>query len=238
MLRFSCTAWVGTIVFLAAVAAANRASAQPEDGSFPTKSSSNSGRMSCGAKIECVTPDGHPGRISKLPIQDPNATALIMEDDTVTCVLKEGETDFVIELPHVSVPDRFTFLNENGNAHGELKISVSNQRLAPKSPHWKEVDGVIPFSHKRLFGVSLLGIEAKYVRLSFKVEKQPAVASNSVQPDHGLTDTMSATVKPVNPFSRSALDSAMNGAIAPIRSAPVLASSVISSVAPLRWSSN
>jgi len=238
MLRFSCTAWVGTIAFLAAVAVADRAVAKSENGSSPTKPSSNFGRMNCGAQIECVTPDGHPGRISKLPVQDPNATALIMEDDTVTCVLKEGETNFVIELPDVAVPDRFTFLNENGKAHGELKISVSNQRLSPNSPDWKEVDGVIPFSHKRLFGVSLLGIEAKYVRLSFRVEKQPAaVASNSAQADHGLTDITSAT-KPVNPFSDSALDRAMNASIAPIRSAPVLASSIVSSVAPLRLASH
>ena len=238
MLRFSCTAWVGTIAFFAAVAVADRSVADTENSSSPTKPSSNSSRMNCGAHIECVTPDGQPGRISKLPLQDPNATALIMEDDTVTCVLKEGETNFVIELPHVAVPDRFTFLNENGKAHGELKISVSNQRLAPKSPHWKEVDGVIPFAHKRLFGVSLLGIEAKYVRLSFKVEKQTSVASNTVQADDGLTNPTSAAAKAVNPFSRSALDSAVNAMIAPIRPAPILASSIVSSVAPLRLTSN
>ena len=232
MLRFSCTAWVGTFVFFAVVAVADPTFAKSQNGS-----SANSGRMNCGAQIECLTPDGHPGRISKLPVQDPNATALIMEDDTVTCVLKEGETNFVIELPHVAVPDRFTFLNENGKAHGELKISVSNQRLSPNSPDWKEVDGVIPFSHKRLFGVSLLGIEAKYVRLSFRVEKQSAVALNSVQPDIGLTAT-TTTARPVNPFSKSALDAAMNASIAPIRSAPVLASSIVSSVAPLRLASH
>src|SRR4029077_9574689 len=131
-------------------------------------------RMNCGAQIECLTPDGHPGRISRLPLQDPTATALIMEDDPVTCLLQEGETNFVIQLPDVAVPDRFTFLNENGKAHGELRIAVSNRRLATNSGEWKEVEGVIPFTHKRLFGVSLLGIEAKYVRLSFRVEKQSA----------------------------------------------------------------
>lgn len=190
-------------------------------------------RMNCGAQIECVTPDGHFGRISRLPVQDPTAAALIMEDDTVTCVLKEGETNFVIELPEVAVPDRFTFLNENGRARGELKISVSNHRLAPTSPEWKDVEGIIPFSHKRLFGVSLLGIEAKFVRLSFRVEKQapPAAAG------HGLTDNSRSTLK-ATAFADSALDEALNSALTEqIRANPVLVSSIVASVAPLATNS-
>src|SRR3982751_5782843 len=59
-------------------------------------------RMNCGAQIECVTPDGQFGRISRLPVRDPRAAALIMKVDTVTCVLQEGETNFVIELPDVA----------------------------------------------------------------------------------------------------------------------------------------
>jgi hypothetical protein len=174
MVRSSCNPWVGKLVFLTAIATLNQgpfaAGAQPD---------ASPSRMNCGALIECLTPDGHLGRISRLPLQDPTATALIMEDDTVTCVLQEGETNFVIRLTGVAVPDRFTFLNENGKAHGELRISVSNQRLAPNSSKWKDVEGVIPFAHKRLFGVSLLGIEAKYVRLSFRVEKQAPIASSN-----------------------------------------------------------
>jgi hypothetical protein len=137
----------------------------------PTAQIKDRARMNCGAQIECVTPDGHAGQVSRLPVQEPTATALIMDDDTVTCLLPEGETNFVIELPQTALPERFTFLNENAGAQGELRIAVSNQRLAAKSPEWTEVDGVIPFAHKRLFGVSLLGIEAKFVRLSFHVEK-------------------------------------------------------------------
>lgn len=190
--------------------------------------------MNCGAQIECVTPDGQFGRISRLPAQDPTAAALIMDDDTVTCALQEGETNFVIELPDVAVPDRFTFLNENGRARGELKISVSNQRLAPRSPEWKDVEGVIPFSHKRLFGVSLLGIEAKYVRLSFRVEKQGPIAAAS----HGLTDNLRSTLK-ATAFADSALHEALNSALtAQTRSNPVLLSSIVSSVGPLSSGSN
>jgi hypothetical protein len=190
------------------------------------------GRMNCGAQIECMTPDGQIGHISRLPAQDPTAVALITQDDTVTCALQEGETNFVIELPNVALPDRFIFLNENGAARGELKISVSNQPLPPNSSKWTDVEGVIPFFHKRLFGVSLLGIEAKYVRVTFHVDKQSG-AENAV-----------ARVSPSSPqaahrgveFQGSALDDALNSTFGTshARPNPVLLSYITSSVGPLR----
>jgi|tagenome__1003787_1003787.scaffolds.fasta_scaffold20989851_4 hypothetical protein len=224
----TCTKSAGATLFIVLVQAAAACSALAGN---PASSS----RMNCGAQIECLTPDGQVGRISKLPVQDPTATALIMEDDTVTCVLQEGETNFVIELPDVSVPDRFTFLNENGKARGELKISVSNQRLAPNSAAWKEVEGVIPFAHKRLFGVSLLGIEAKYVRLSFRVDKQTPIASS--QPINQASDTKSvaASAAASASFSKSAFDEALNSTFSrEPRSNLVLLGCIVSSVAPLR----
>ena len=192
-------------------------------------------RMNCGAHIECITPDGQPGRISKLAAPDPTAAALIMEDDTVTCVLQEGETSFVIELPDAAVPDRFTFLNENGKARGELKIAVSDQRLAPDSADWKPVEGVIPFAHKRLFGVSLIGIGAKYVRLCFRVDKQDAEALPVGGQDRpSLTGSDRANNSHFQ-FSTSALNAALNSTLPiPSRAEPVLLSSVLASVAPLR----
>ena len=66
--------------------------------------------------------------------------------------------------------DRFTFVNENAAAHGELRIAVSNYRLPADSSKWTEVQGVIPFARKRLFNLSMLGVEAKYVRFSFHVD--------------------------------------------------------------------
>jgi hypothetical protein len=233
MVRFSAKTSVGTLVFFAALIAA------PVDLLNAADPANSQSRMNCGAQIECLTPDGHLGRIARLSEQDPSPTALIMDDDTVTCVLQEGETNFVIELPAVAVPDRFTFLNENGKAHGELRIAVSNRRLAPNSADWKEVEGVIPFTHKRLFGVSLLGIEAKYVRLSFRVEKQSAVAkSGSADGDHSLT-AKAAAIRAATTFSSSALNDALNSPLAlPARPAPVLLGSIVSSVAPLPAGSN
>jgi hypothetical protein len=172
--------------------------------------------MNCGARIECVTPDGQSGQVSRLPAQDPGATALIMEDDTVTCTLQEGKTDFVIEIPEAALLDRFTFLNENAAARGELKIAVSNHRLRADSPEWTEVEGIVPFSHKRLFGVSLLGIEAKFVRLSFHVEKQgriAAVAGYEAR-DANPKATGSDSVQPPETFGISAMTDALNSRFA------------------------
>ena len=191
----------------------------------------NPRKMNCGARIECTTPDGHAGHVSRLSAPDPSATALIMDDDTVTCLLQEGETNFVIELPQSASLDRFTFVNENSAARGELRISVSNQRLAPNSSEWTDVEGIIPFAHKRLFGVSLLGIEAKYVRLSFHVEKkQPERAVGTAK-----VDNKREPAKSVNRFAASAFDDALNSnfGTACSRGAPVLLNYMTSSVAPL-----
>jgi hypothetical protein len=171
-----------------------------------------SARMNCGARIECVTPDGQTGQVSKMPTEDSGATALIMEDDTITCLLQEGETNFVIELPPATLIDHLTFLNENGVARGELKIAVSNHRLRADSPGWVNVEGIIPFAHKRLFGVSLLGIEAKFVRLSFQVERQGRIAAGAGNDKPATSDKMqnSDPALPLETFRISALNDAVS----------------------------
>src|SRR5213079_3753981 len=95
-----------------------------------------------------------------------------VDSDTISCVLHEGETTFIIALAKNSTADRFTFLNENAAASGEIRIAVSDSPLPPDSPKWTEVDGIIPFAHKRLFKLSMLGVETRFVRLSFKVDGQ------------------------------------------------------------------
>jgi hypothetical protein len=49
--------------------------------------------------------------------------------------------------------------------------------LPASSPRWTEVDGSISFSRKRLFNLSMLGVEARYVKLSFQVEKAGRIAA-------------------------------------------------------------
>ena len=190
-------------------------------------------RMNCGARIECITPDGLPGHVSKLPAPDPGAAALIMEDDTVTCLLQEGETAFVVELPKARLLDRLTFLNENARARGELKIAVANERLKADSTDWVEVEGVVPFSHKRLFGVSLIGIEAKFIRLSFRVEK-PGRIEAYPKAARDQAETADATVQEEQTFATSALEDAVNSKFANLHAREsVLLTANAASVGPL-----
>lgn len=137
-----------------------------------------------GPQIEYVAPDG---KICSVPTTTPThqSTAAYIDRDTISCELKEGETTFIIELPNNASRDRFTFLNENAAACGELRIAVSNSPLAADSPQWTEVDGIVPFAHKRLFKLSILGVDTKFVRLSFRVDGQQEKSASVSQPFSG-----------------------------------------------------
>lgn len=137
-----------------------------------------------GPQIEYVAPDG---KLCSVPTTTPThqSTAAYIDRDTISCELKEGETTFIIELPNNAPRDRFTFLNENASACGELRIAVSNSPLAADSPQWTEVDGIVPFAHKRLFKLSILGVDTKFVRLSFRVDGQQEKSASVSQPFSG-----------------------------------------------------
>ncbi|SRR5581483_9777077 len=152
------------------------AASMPNDENLANQAK-NLARMNCGAQIEYITPDGRVSRVTPAAPENSEAAALIMEDDTVSCSLSEGETNFVIALPTPALLDRFTFLNENAAASGDLTIAVSNYRLPAKSSKWTPVEGTIAFSKKRTFDLSLLGVEAKFVRLTFHVQKQGRIAA-------------------------------------------------------------
>jgi hypothetical protein len=102
---------------------------------------------------------------------------LTLDNDTIRCSLREGDTTFIISLVRSSPLDRFTFINENTAARGELRIAVSNEKLSADSDKWTPVDGATSFRRKRLFNVSMLGVEAKYVRLTFHVENENDMAA-------------------------------------------------------------
>jgi hypothetical protein len=90
--------------------------------------------------------------------------------ETISCDLQGGETILIIPFPNGALFDRFTLINQNAAACGEFDIAVSDFHLAADSPNWIEVEGIVPFAHKRLFNLSMLGINARYVKLSFRVE--------------------------------------------------------------------
>lgn len=142
-----------------------------------SKAAKNLPRMNSGAKVDCLTPDGRLVAVPNAGEKNSRAAALIRDDDTLCCPLQEGETTFIISFPKTSSLDRFTFVNENAAARGEMRIAVSNNRLPPNSPKWIEVSGKTAFTHKRLFNLSMVGVEARYVKVSFHVEKRDRIAS-------------------------------------------------------------
>ena len=123
-------------------------------------------------QIEYIAPDGQFSSLTATHSAAHKPSAAFVDPETISCALREGETTFIIQLPKNSTGDRFTFLNENTAACGELRIAVSDSPLSADSPKWTEVDGIVPFAHKRLFKLSMLGVETKFVRLSFKVDGQ------------------------------------------------------------------
>ena len=98
--------------------------------------------------------------------------------------LPHGATSFVIRLPGPAKDRSLYFVNQNAAAQGQLLIAVSNQALLVDSPLWSAVEGAIRFRHKRLFAVSLVGVEAKYVRLTFQVEVPDGDTKNDFSVDH------------------------------------------------------
>ena len=150
------------------------------DASNPAK---NLARMNCGATIDLIGPDG---RAVVVANKDSSASALLFDDDTLNYPLSEGDATFIVSFPRISVLDRFTFVNENAAAAGEIKIAVSNYRLSANSSKWIEVNGGSSFTGKRLFDLSLLGTEARYVKISFHVTRGGLIAGLGLYGDQSL----------------------------------------------------
>jgi hypothetical protein len=141
-----------------------------DDASNPAK---NLARMNCGASIDLIGADG---RIMVVTNKESSPSALLLDDDTLNYALPEGDTTLVLSFPRTSILDRFTFVNENGLASGEMTVAVSNYRLPARSSKWIEVNSFTSFTGKRLINLSLAGTEARYVRLSFHVTKAGSIA--------------------------------------------------------------
>src|SRR2546421_8284838 len=170
-----CSAWsTAGLLFLAlatrSLAGETMSLITLDDASNPAK---NLARMNCGATIDLVGPDG---RIVPVTNKNSSAKALLLDDNTLSYELPEGDTTFVLSFPRTAALDRFTFVNENASAAGEMKISVSNYRLPAQSSKWNEVSSGTSFTGKRLFDLSLLGTEARFVKLSFHVTKAGSIA--------------------------------------------------------------
>ena len=94
----------------------------------------------------------------------------------MSCSLRRGVSSFIVHLKDAKSQRCFTFVNKNPRAEGRFSIAVSDRALAPDSVSWKTVEGSIPFRHKRRFALSLVGVEASYVRLTFEVDRSQKLA--------------------------------------------------------------
>jgi hypothetical protein len=117
-----------------------------------------------------------------VPSSDPasanaKAASIVTDHKTVRCSLHEGETTFIFPVPTASMLDGFKFVNENPAVRGELQIAFADSCLPANDPKWNAVSGKIAFANKRLFNLSMLGVNAKYLKLSFRVEKDSRIAA-------------------------------------------------------------
>ncbi len=109
---------------------------------------------------------------------DPLSTdiCLTTADAPLNYALPRGTSSFVIRLANPEAKRCFTFVNENSVADGQLSIAVSDRQLAAESPLWSTVAGAISFRRKRRFALSLVGVDANYVRLTFNVGDTQKIA--------------------------------------------------------------
>ena len=104
-----------------------------------------------------------------------NNPSLVLEEKPLRYSLPNGETTLIVQVPNAALLDRFTFINQEA-VRGALNIAVANSCLSPTDPNWKQVSGDIAFAHKRHFNLSMLGVEATYVKLCFRVTKEDRIA--------------------------------------------------------------
>src|SRR6266700_3307871 len=129
-------------------------------GAPTVRTTSNDTRNVAQTNVECIAPDGQDTPAALKSQSEKNI--LTLDNNTVSCSLREGDTTFIIK---------------NMAVRGELRLAVSNEKLSADSDKWTPVDGATSFKRKRLFSVSVLGVEAKYVRLTFHVEHENDMAA-------------------------------------------------------------
>lgn len=136
----------------------------------------NLARLNCGAHIDRILPGGAVVTVPIASDSNDNPAALVLDDNTLSCPLPLGENTFIISLPRIAVLQRFAFINQNASAQGDFDLAVSNYRLGSSDPKWVMVQPATRFGSKRLLNLPILGVEAKYVKLTFRVQREGRLA--------------------------------------------------------------
>jgi len=135
----------------------------------PIESTVDAETLTDAPRVDCLTPTGRLLLVPNHRSNNSSEAAVILNNNTLRCPLQEGETTFIIAFSKTSPLDGFRFLNENAEAKGEMRIAISNSRLSFDSPKWIEVTGKTAFTRRRLITLSMVGVEARYLKLSFHV---------------------------------------------------------------------
>jgi hypothetical protein len=149
---------------------------EPAETTGTANQAKNLARLNCGAHIDRILPGGGVVTVPIASDADDNPAALVLDDNTLSCPLPVGENTFIVTLPRTSVLERFAFINQNAIGQGDFELAVSNYRLGSNDPKWVTVQAPMRFGGQRLLNVSIPGVEAKYVRLSFHVRKEGRLA--------------------------------------------------------------
>ncbi len=163
--RFS----IGLILLSAWPALGENETASAQDGANSAK---NLARLNCGAHIERVLPGGRVDTFVS-PESGPNSPgALLLDDNTLSCPLALGDNTFIVSFPRISVLQRCAFIDRNAAAQGDFEVAVSNYRLGSKDSGWKSVVAATTFGKESIINVPMLAVEARYVRVTFRVKKE------------------------------------------------------------------
>jgi hypothetical protein len=137
----------------------------------------NLARLNCGAHIDRILPGGKIVTFTSRTENSGDPSALLLDDDTLSCSLSLGDNVFIVTLPHISVLERFSFINRDATAQGEFEVAVSNYRLGSTDPAWTQVQRPAGFDQQRLINQPMPGVEGRYVRLTFHVRKEGQLAA-------------------------------------------------------------
>jgi hypothetical protein len=137
----------------------------------------NLARLNCGAHIERVMPGGRVTSFAARPDSTGAPNALLLDDNTLSCPLTAGDNVFIVTLSHVATLQRLGFINRNGSARGEFEVAVSNYRLGSTDGAWNVVRNRTAFGKESVISLPLTAVEARYVRLTFHVDREGQIAA-------------------------------------------------------------
>ena len=168
MLRFLSKSLRFSVICLAVAGVFGSRPTLAEDLPVDREAPKNLARLNCGAQLNVS------GQAS--PTKAADTRTLLLDDQTLDYQLRPGDTSFVITLPKISLVDRFTFINEEAQLKGTVQVAVSNARPGVGASEWQSAGRETQLNGTRFVNVPLTGLEAKYIRVTFRVDHEGTIA--------------------------------------------------------------